>query len=207
MIQPTIILTLIVSTTFAACRQPKYKSNFEKKNIAFATKNNKVINDEFCDTTKITDFRNNLRPENTELTNIEKDYQDKQAKDFISQSCKRDTLFCVGIKLRISKTYKYDDEWKLLLTGYVLDQGTGMEENSASFFVLTILRNDAPWFTDFLEDLIGEIQVDLNGFEDKNKQITVWGHAYPYFQSDYGKFRLIIKNGMTFYEYQCHSQH
>jgi hypothetical protein len=163
--------------------------------------------DEFCDTTKIKDFKTNLTILPEGLTDIEKEYQQKQAIDFIRKSCQRDTLFCGEINYKKSTTYKYDNEWKLLLTGYVLDQETGMEENSASFFVLTILRNNEFWFIDILEDLIGEIQVELKGFEDKDRQITVWGQAYPYFQPDYGKFRLIIKNGATDYEFQCHSQH
>jgi len=163
--------------------------------------------DIFCDTTKIADFKSNLTIVAGELTANEKEYQLKKANDFIKQSCKRDTLFCGEIIYKKSTTYKYDNEWRMVLTGYVLDQATGMEEESASFFVLTIMRNNEAWFTEILEDLVGEIQVNLNGFEDKDKQITVWGHAYPYFQADYGKFRLIIKSGMTEYEFQCHSQH
>lgn len=165
------------------------------------------ISDEFCDTTKITDFKNNLIIVAGELTDQEKEYQLRQAKDFIKKSCERDTLFCGEINFKKSSSYKYDNQWKLLLTGYVLEQETGIEEESASFFVLTILRNNKPWFTDIQEDLIGEIQVELNGFEEKEKQITVWGQVYPYFQPDYGKFRLIIENEMTNYEFQCHSQH
>lgn len=164
-------------------------------------------NAEFCDTTKIKDFKINLITISDGLTKFENEFQLKHANDFIKKSCERDTLFCGEIKLKKSTTYKYNDEWKLLLTGYVLDQETGMEENSASFFVLTILRNNEFWFTDILEDLIGEIQVELKGFEDKDRQVTVWGQAYPYFQPDYGKFRLTIKNGETDYEFQCHTQH
>ncbi len=171
------------------------------------TDNGTKDEDIFCDTSKIKDFKSNLTTSTQDLTDKEEEYQLNQAKDFIKKSCERDTLFCGEVKFKKSTTYKYDNEWKLLLTGYVLDQETGMEENSASFFVLTILRNNEFWFTDILEDLIGEIQVDLNGFEDKERQVTIWGHAYPYFQPDYGKFRLIIKNGTTDYEFQCHSQH
>lgn len=177
--------------------------------IAAHPNNDKVseTEDEFCDTTKITDFKNNLTILVEELTEIENEYQLKKANDFIKQSCERDTIFCSDIYFKKSRIYKFDNEWKLILTGYVLDQATGMEENSASFFVLTILRNNEFWFTDILEDLMGEIQVELNGFEERDRQITVWGHAYPYFQPDYGKFRLIIKNGATNYEFKCHSQH
>lgn len=185
-------------------------NNFVDNSIIAAHPNNDKVSeteDEFCDTTKITDFKNNLTILVEELTEIENEYQLKKANDFIKQSCERDTIFCSDIYFKKSRIYKFDNEWKLILTGYVLDQATGMEENSASFFVLTILRNNEFWFTDILEDLMGEIQVELNGFEERDRQITVWGHAYPYFQPDYGKFRLIIKNGATNYEFKCHSQH
>lgn len=162
---------------------------------------------EFCDSTKIKDFKNNLTILSEELTDVETDYQFKQAIEFIAESCQRDTLFCGEINLKRSAAYSYDNEWKLLLTGYVLDQEPGMEIDAASFFVVTILKNNEFWFTDILEDLIGEIKVELNGFTAENAQVTVWGHAYPYFQADYGKFRLTINNGEPYYEFQCHSQH
>lgn len=185
-------------------------NNFVDNSIIAAYPNNDKVSeteDEFCDTTKITDFKNNLTILVEELSEIENEYQLKKANDFIKQSCERDTIFCSDIYFKKSRIYKFDNEWKLILTGYVLDQATGMEENSVSFFVLTIMRNHEFWFTDILEDLNGEIQVELNGFEEKNRQLTVWGHTYPYFQNDYGKFRLTINNEKVLYEFQCHSQH
>lgn len=202
-------MTFIISTAFLSCGQAKTMHNEVVDNSKNEVQPNtdKEPEDEFCDTTKITDFKSNLKILAEELTDIEKEYQLKKAKDFIKQSCERDTLFCGQINFKKSTAYKYENEWKLLLTGYALDQEAGLEEKSASFFVLTILRKNEFWFTDILEDLIGEIQVELNGFEDKDRQVAVWGQAYPYFQPDYGKFRLIIKNGIADYEFQCHSQH
>jgi hypothetical protein len=204
-------LTFIISTTFLGCGQTKTTDNKVVDNTISEVQpnENKETKDEdiFCDTTKIEDFKSNLTISTQNLTDKEKEYQLTQAKDFIKKSCEKDTLFCGEINLKKSTIYQFDNEWKLLLTGYILDQATGMEENSASFFVLTILRKNEFWFTDILEDVIGQIQVELNGFEDKDKQVTVWGHAYPYFQSDYGKFRLTIKNGVADYEFQCHTQH
>lgn len=205
------LLTFIISTTFLGCSQTNTTDNkvIDKQISEAQPIESKETKDEetFCDMTKITDFKSNLSVSTQDLTVKEKNYQLNQAKNFIKKSCERDTLFCGEIKFKKSTTYKFNNEWKMLLTGYVLDQQTGMEENSASFFVLTILRNNEFWFTDILEDLIGEIQVDLNGFEDKERQITIWGHSYPYFQRDYGKFRLRIKNGVKNYEFQCHSEH
>jgi hypothetical protein len=209
--QLVCILTFIFSTIFLGYGQTKTTDNklvdrSINKVPSNADKKTEDV-DIFCDTTKITDFKSNLTVLAEELTDGEKEYQLKKANDFIKQSCERDTLFCGEVSFKISATYKFDNKWKMLLTGYILDQTMGMEEKSASFFVLTILRNNEFWFTDILEDLIGEIQVDLNGFEDKKRQITIWGQSYPYFQSEYGKFRLTIKNGVTDYEFQCHSKH
>jgi len=204
-----ILLTLIV-LTFYSCR-PKTTENKVVDNsvsgVHIKSEEETENVDEFCDTTKIRDFKRNLAIITRELTDNEKEYQLIKAKDFIKQSCNSDSLLCGEIKLKKSNTYKYDNEWQLFLTSYTLDQEPGMEQESASFVVLTIIRNNEPWFTDIIEDLIGEIQVELNGFEDKDRQVTVWGHAYPYFKPDYGKFRLIIKNGIRDYEFQCHSKH
>lgn len=163
--------------------------------------------DVFCDTTKFPDFKENLVLISEELKDTK--YQDKKAKEFIDKECDKDSLFCGEINQKMSKSFKFNDEWILDLVGYVLDQGAGMEENSVSFFVLTINRNGEIWASDILSDLMGEIQVTLNGFEDDkiNRQVRVWGHVYPYFQPDYGKFELTIKNGAKIYEYECHDEH
>lgn len=200
-----LILSVAILTLYS-CQSPT-SENGGKGNVKKATKIQDETVDVFCDTTKIKDFTTNLTIVNTELTDKEKEYQDKQAKSFIAQICEQDTLFCGGSMVKQSKVYEYDKEWKFLLTGYVIPQETGIEEDSASFFVLTILKNNEPWFTDVLEDLMGEIQGELNGFENKDKQVTVWGQVYPYFTPDYGKFRLKIKNEEGKYEFQCHSQH
>jgi len=161
--------------------------------------------DVFCDTTKFPDYKENLALISEELNDTK--YQDKKAKEFIDKECNKDSLFCGEINKKMSKSFKFNAEWTLDLVGYVLDQGSGMEENSASFFIMTINRNGQIWFSDVLSDLMGEITVILNGFEDKDRQIRVWGHVYPYFDPDYGKFELTIKNGTGFYEYECHAEH
>ncbi len=167
----------------------------------------KIIDKPPCDSTKFKDFKNNLMVDKD--INLQKYYEsiDLQAKEFIDNECKTDTLYCGNIFRKIEKAYTYNNEWELLLLGYAFEKDKGMENNSASFFVLTIFRNDIVWFTDILEDLMGEIKVDLNGFEDQKQdgQVIVWGHIYPYFSPDYGKFELTINNGATLYEYECHN--
>ncbi len=198
------ILVLYSCHSHVAKNTTEYKS---QKEIEIQTANNGEEADEFCDTAKIRDFIKNLTIIDKELTDKLREYQDNQAKEFIVRACELDSLYCGDHELKISKIYSYNKEWELLLTGYILGDGKGMEANSASFFVLTILRNNEPWYTDIIEDLMGEIQMELTGFEDKDRQVTVWGYAYPFFNEKYGKFRLQIRNGVTDYEYQCKSQH
>ena len=162
--------------------------------------------DLFCDTNKVKDFITNLTLIEREIPKKVIDYQESKANEFIDYSCKQDTSYCGKIEKKIHKTYEFDNEWTVYLTGYAFVQSTGMEENSVSFFVLSVYRNNEPWFTDMLSDLMGEIKVELNGFEFKKSQVTIWGKAFPYFEPDYGKFRLTINDGKGFYEFQCHSQ-
>ncbi|MFA7446764.1 MAG: hypothetical protein WCY89_12535 [Flavobacteriaceae bacterium] len=182
------------------CQNKKIVDNAEIKseNEAF---------DIFCDTTKIADFKTNLRIIDGDiLSNSFIEYQDKKAKDYITESCEEEPLFCKEIERKFSKVYAFDSDWKILITGYLLEDAI-VEESSASFFVLTIIKNEEIWFTDFLEDLMGEIKVELKGFEHQENQIVLWGEAYPYFGYDYGKFRLTVNEAKSSYEFQCQAQH
>jgi hypothetical protein len=161
---------------------------------------------EECDTTKVSDFISNLKRLNASLPPALAAYQDSIAQQFIGQACEDDELFCGELGRKKHQAFAYNPEWAIYLSAYVLDEGAGMEEESASFFVLTLCRNGTPWFSDVLQDLIGEIQVEVNGFEAGNEQVIVWGHAYPYFQEDYGRFRLAIREGAGQYEFQCQAK-
>lgn len=134
---------------------------------------------------------------------VDKLIQDKKAKEFIEKECLLDSLFCEEIVRGKYKSYKYNDEWALDLAGYSFKESK-LENNSESFFILTIYRNKVQWLTKIFSDLMGEIRVDLYGFEDDkhNRQIKVWGSSYPYFDSEYGKFELTIKNGMDSFNYE-----
>lgn len=186
-------------------KETEIAKNESKQKQNLNTENKEV--DIFCDTSKFKDFKNNLNFENNFDFQNYYEYNDLKAKEFMDNACKRDTLFCRGFTRKIEKAYSFNNEWKFLLFGYVLKQGSGMEDNSASFFIFSIYRNNEIWHSESLEDLVGEIKVELNGFETKENQVVVWGHIYPYFDPDYGKFKLEIKNGVGKYEYECHEQH
>ncbi|MFD0963135.1 hypothetical protein [Pseudofulvibacter geojedonensis] len=134
---------------------------------------------------------------------VHKSIQDKKAKEFIEKECLLDSLFCGQIVRGQYKSYKYNDEWTMDLVGYSF-KGSKLENDSESFFILTIYRNKDQWYTKIFSDLMGEIQVNLYGLEDDkhNEQIKVWGYSYPYFDSEYGKFELTITNGIGSCNYE-----
>jgi len=162
------------------------------------------IDDPNCDTTKLKGFKNNLTTINEKRPEYEYNSYDNMAKSYIDKECKKDTLFCGDIKREVVKAYHFDSEFKLYLVGYTYDNAEGMDENSVSLFVLTVYMNDKLIFSDVLADLVGEIQTELNGLEVKDSSVIVWGHTYPYFGTDYGKFKLTISQGNGIYEFQCH---
>lgn len=162
------IIFIILSILFLSCNVSSKKDGQYTTNETEVQNNNcknadslpvkKFIDqtDIFCDSTKFPDFKENLvlisvKPNNTK-------FHDKRAKEFIFNECKNDSLFCGEISKKLSRSYSYNDEWTLDLIGYSLDQDSGMEENSASFFVLAVNRNGQIWFNDILSDLMGEIK-------------------------------------------------
>lgn len=201
---------MLISIILFGCQQKTLKEQLMSNlvdqvylNITRDSDDDSVI--DFCDTTKVKDFKTNLKVLNETLTDDEKEYQFEQADNFIKRLCEIPQFLCVELNYKNSTIYQYNDEWKLVLTGYVVEQEVKIREKSANLLVLTILRNNEFWATEILTDLTGEIQVELNGFEINEKKATIWGYLYPYSQSDYGKFRLRIQDKMSHYEFQCSS--
>lgn len=195
-----LLLLLLLLTSPCAGQNPPVASAPDTSEVS------DTFPDPDCDATRVADFKSNLAWMDMELPDAVREYHDEKAKNFIDRACEEDELHCGEIKGKIQSTYEYDKEWTIYLSGYVLDEGAGLEEESASFFVLSLYRNKTPWFTDILEDLVGEIQVELNGFEAGDRRVTIWGQAYPYFKEEYGKFRLTIEDEAGIYEFQCRSR-
>jgi hypothetical protein len=75
------------------------------------------------------------------------------------------------------------------------------QPEAASFF--GILQNKKIIFHDIAENLIGEIKMKLCGFETLDNIPIIWGEMYPYFSTEYGKFKLTIDRQKKIYEFQC----
>lgn len=191
---------IIMFTAFYACKSKPVKMQHEKDDIANAITDTSTV---LCDSAKVPDFKNNLRIAKFKIKQKYIAYKDAAAKKFIEEACKQDSLFCGEIENRMRQVYGGQDGWSIMLSGYVFRQETALEEESASFFVLTVLKDDEPYHTEILQDLMGQIQVELNGMEINGEDIIIWGHAYPYFGDEYGKFKLTISDGAAWYEFEC----
>ncbi len=117
--------------------------------------------------------------------------------------CKIDSLYCGHISLKHQRTYRAASGEKLFSFGYVLGEDGGMETESASFFVFGVSQGNRIIFSEVANDLVGEIQLKLAGFEKKGNEVMIWGEMYPYFSGDgYGEFRLCVKEKKTSYLFQ-----
>ena len=161
-----------------------------------------------CDSLKFPDFKVNIQEQEIKITLAFKTEIDKIANAFIKKQCEQDTLYCDDIYLKDRKHYRSSLGYDLFSFGYSFKNSeTGMEKESASFFVFGIKQNGKTIFYDITDDLIGEIQLKLSGFEIVDKKTIIWGEMYPYFSSDdYGKFKLTIDGKESTYEFQCKSQ-
>lgn len=147
-----------------------------------------------CDSLKFPDFKMNIREQEIKITQEFQNEISKIANDFIKKQCEQDTLYCDEIYLKDRKHYRSSLGYDLFSFAYAFKNSeTGMEKESASFFVFGIKQNGKTIFYDVAADLIGEIQLKLLGFEITDNKSIIWGEMYPYFSSeDYGKFRLTI---------------
>ncbi|MCP9763979.1 hypothetical protein [Lacihabitans soyangensis] len=161
-----------------------------------------------CDSLKFPNFKMNIQEQEIKITPEFQNEIAKIAKDFIKKQCEQDTLYCDEIYLKDRKHYRSSLGYDLFSFAYAFKNSeTGMEKESASFFVFGIKQNGKTIFYDIAADLIGEIQLKLSGFEITENITIVWGEMYPYFSSDdYGKFKLTIVGQETTYEFQCKSQ-
>lgn len=161
-----------------------------------------------CDSSKFPDFKMNIQEQEIKITQKFQNEIAKIANDFIKNQCEQDTIFYDEIYLKDQKHYSSSTlGYDLFSFAYAFKKSeTGMEKESASFFVFGIKQDGKTIFYDIAADLMGEIQLKLSGFEIVDNKIIVWGEMYPYFSEYYGKFKLTIVGQETSYEFQCKSQ-
>ena len=182
-------------------------------NIAVYTQSYSTPNhDIFCDSSKVRDFKENLIdtqkliPENIASAAF------SQANTILDSAIVHNSIYRNQLVfLKTEHYYQYGKKWAIYLGGYRLQNFAtdtfSFDSGFVSLYVMRIYKEGQLFFADFQEDMMGEIAMDLRGLEETMDGLTVWGQLYPYFNHDYGRFRLSIKNGTGTYEFQCHSIH
>lgn len=208
----TTLLQLFGLIMLAACQT----NNGQVKENAVIVDSTKTVNlkdeetrtNSECDSLKFPDFKTNIQELEIKITPEFQNEMAKIANDFIKKQCEQDTLYCDEIYLKDTKHYHSSFGYDLFSFGYAFKNSeTGMEKESASFFVFGIKQNGKTIFYDIADDLMGEIQLKLSGFEILDNKTILWGEIYPYFSSDdYGKFKLTIEGKESSYVFQCKSQ-
>lgn len=164
----------------------------------------KVDND--CDSTLFPDFKNNL--ENVLITVYPQYLEDMGAvaDSFITAQCAYDSLFCGEIYQKHINLYQSPDGYELFSIGYAyVGSENEMSPESASLFVFGVRKDGKMIFYDIEEDIAGEIQFTLKGFELEGNKMIVWGESFLYFANEYGKFKLTIDGSASTWQYQCKS--
>jgi hypothetical protein len=204
------ILTIITATILliGCSSKDKGKSRQNAKSISILDSTNEsqagdLEIDSNCDSLKFPDFKNNLQEIEVKISPEFESEIYEIAKRFIEEKCKEDTLYCGDIYLRHREHFLSTQGQELFSFGYAY-KNAGMEQQSASFFVFGIKKEGKTVFYDIASDLVGEIKLKLKGVEKIKSATVIWGELYPYFDVDYGKFKLTINNTKKNYEFQCH---
>jgi hypothetical protein len=160
-----------------------------------------------CDSLKFKDFKTNINLIEIKIKSEFENEINKIADNFIKNQCEKDTLFCDEIYLKSHNHYRSSLGYDLFTFGYAFKNSENEIENkSANFYVFGIKKNGKTIFYDIVDDLMGEIQFDLFGFENLNGKYIIWGEMFQYFSTDEnGKFKLTIDGKNKYYEFQCKS--
>lgn len=160
--------------------------------------------DNFCDENKIKDFKNNLTksPNSLSQKNIEK--IDKAVKEFMEQYCALEPTLCKPYENRYHEVYNtVNPNIQLALSAYLLKDAPIDDEKGGHIKVISIFEKGdmAQYF--ILDDLMGEILVELSGFEGDLAQFSIWGASFPYFVPEYGKFKISNNKGTFSIIHEC----
>ena len=162
--------------------------------------------DNDCDSTLFPDFKNNL--EDVDVTVLPQ-YLDEMrlvADSFITEQCAFDSLFCGEIYEKHLNLYRSPDGYELFSIGYAyVGSDSSMEPESASLFVFGVRKNGKTLFYEIEEDIVGEIQFRLEGFEVVGGKMILWGESLLYFAHEYGRFKLTVDSSGKKWEYMCRS--
>ena len=163
-----------------------------------------IKKENFCDENKIKDFKNNLTksPNSLSKKNIEKMNQSAQV--YLEQYCAIDAELCGELLEKYHELYNTTEEnIQLALSVYAIKERTIEDPKGGNIKIISILDkgNMVQYF--ILDDLRGEILVELAGYEGKLEHFAIWGTAFPYFHEQYGKFKINHNKGLFSIDYEC----
>jgi len=170
------------------------------------TDNEKKISNP-CDSLKVKGFISNLALEDSIPINDEfEKHALIKGEFFINESCLADTLFCDSIYINTKLKYVFDD-YTVYSFGFRFNGEQGYENNSNSFYLTQIFKDEKLLFDHIFEELIGEIILELNGIQELNNGVILYGKEFPYFSADYGRFKLSLTKRSIDITHECNEQH
>ena len=159
-----------------------------------------------CDSSNIKGFQNNLILIKDRIPKFLIDTAETIVNKKVEQLRLSDsTLGKINLKtyLRISKLYKVSNKYLFLLGFALIMDSSNIDYNSAQIFVFGIYNENKINYCDEMDELEGEIKMELNGYEEKDRAFKIYGKAFPYFGSNYGRFILSEHNDKISYKWEC----
>lgn len=157
-----------------------------------------------CDSSRVKGFTNNLTPADTNRINTLSPFIDSIAKQYIHKECMQDSLFCSPYRQKVKNVYTTPQGFTLFSIGYVyIDGEKDLQPGACNLYVFGAEMNGQLMAYDIAQDLEGEINFALKGFEKPEGAMIFWGEMYPYFGRNYGRFKLVINDTKKGYIFEC----
>jgi hypothetical protein len=154
-----------------------------------------------CD---LADYKTNLQLVKHETVPVYVEKLHEAAKNFMLKECQTDDFACGttvnnGLKFWTNPTYP---QYEIFVSRYVFQDAAMADEQAGHFFIFGAASEGKIMVFDVLDDLLGELTCEINGFEVIQKQLVFYGETYPFF-GDAGKFKLSVEGKNKQYQYQC----
>jgi len=165
------------------------------------------------DTTYFSNFIENLRKVEFPLPKyvvdssytIAQNLADNFAKEFNNKIPEDRDKIDPALYLKFSSNYEFNDKHLFSLGYAFIEDSVNVDDYSAHIFVFGEYIDDRIIFSSEMNEFEGELQFKLLGYENCKNEIIIYGEAYPYYGSDYGKFILSTKSSYENYIWQYHS--
>jgi hypothetical protein len=123
---------------------------------------------------------------------------------YLLEKCTEDPAYCGELYLKQRKYYKDGGGTLLFCLGYSYkDSESVIDSTASSLFVYGIYANDLVVWYDVAADLLGQVQVDLDGYAEQGQS---WGKRHSFFDTvQRGQFMVRVEGGQATYTFQTPS--